>query len=143
MTTAAGRAAPWILMIMESAVKVGSCPSPLPVTPRWERGVITHINTAWSSVNSLTTPAQTPACPGSPCAGESVIVRETLRCVAPISDVLLGIMMVAGVMLQDTISHPPLSLVIITVLETPKLMMANLTQLTDLTRHKSELLSLR
>ena len=91
--TAAGRAAPWILMVEETAVKVGSCPSPLPfpVTPRWESVVIIPTNTAWSLVRGPTTPALTPACAGSPCVGASVIVRVTIRCVAPISDVLPGI----------------------------------------------------
>ena len=69
-----------VRILMDTAMKVGRCPSPLHVTPRRGRGVITPTNTANSLVTRPTTPAMTPACPGRRCVGASAGVRETIRC---------------------------------------------------------------
>ena len=87
MSTAAsilgGRVVPQTDMVMDTAVKVGSCPSHLPVTPQWGRGATTPTNTASTLVASPTTPAPTPAFPGRRCVRASAGVREIIRCVAP------------------------------------------------------------
>ena len=74
----------------------------------------------------------------SHCEGDHQVCGPDLRCPPPYWDT-----QARQFVTIKAISPNPPSLAIITVLSIQKLMMENLTQSTDLTRHMSELLSLR